>query len=201
MVIMPTYKISGVEIPNEELHFAYITHKLRNEYGFIESSKKNIPVNNKGEVMPMYTYPCYEWLNSIDWEGAKEWYERVKKFNVQYKSDYKEYISSIYAADVKGFDVIVIDGQVRFDCVKPAFDKLKEDGIIIFDNSDWHKETKKELDKYDLIPIHFHGFKPLHIDSETTSCYISKEFNKKAKHIIPMAGTIREQHETDKTIL
>ena len=70
MVIMPTYKISGVEIPNEELHFAYITHKLRNEYGFIESSKKNIPVNNKGEVMPMYTYPCYEWLNSIDWEGA-----------------------------------------------------------------------------------------------------------------------------------
>ena len=47
MVIMPTYKISGVEIPNEELHFAYITHKLRNEYGFIESSKKNIPVNNK----------------------------------------------------------------------------------------------------------------------------------------------------------
>ena len=134
-------------------------------------------------------------------EHNKEWYERVKKFNVQYKSDYKEYISSIYAADVKGFDVIVIDGQVRFDCVKPAFDKLKEDGIIIFDNSDWHKETKKELDKYDLIPIHFHGFKPLHIDSETTSCYISKEFNKKAKHIIPMAGTIREQHETDKTIL
>ena len=45
MVIMPTYKISGVEIPNEELHFAYITHKLRNQYGFIESSKKNIPVN------------------------------------------------------------------------------------------------------------------------------------------------------------
>ena len=206
MVIMPTYKISGVEIPNEELHFAYITHKLRNEYGFIESSKKNIPVNNKGEVMPMYTYPCYEWLNSIDWEGAnvfeygtgfstlwwadkkvnyygvednKEWYDRVKKFNVQYKSDHKEYISSIYAADVKGFD----------------------DGIIIFDNSDWHKNTKKELDKYGLIPIHFHGFKPLHVDSETTSCYISKEFNKKAKHIIPMAGTERTQHETDKTIL
>ncbi len=228
MVIMPTYKISGVEIPNEELHFAYITHKLRNQYGYIESSKKNIPVNNKGEVMPMYTYPCYEWLNSIDWEGAnvfeygtgfstlwwaekkvnyygvednKEWYERVKKFNVQYKPDYKEYISSIYAADVKGFDVIVIDGQVRFDCVKPAFDKLKDNGIIIFDNSDWHKQTKKELDKYDLIPIHFHGFKPLHIDSETTSCYISKEFNKKAEHIIPMAGTERQQHETDKTIL
>ena len=51
MVIMPTYKISGVEIPNEELHFAYITHKLRNQYGFIESSKKNIPVNDKGEVI------------------------------------------------------------------------------------------------------------------------------------------------------
>ena len=70
------------------------------------------------------------------------------RLHVQFKPDHKEYISSIYAADVKGFDVIVIDGQVRFDCVKPAFDKLKDNGIIIFDNSDWHKDTKKELEYY-----------------------------------------------------
>ncbi len=224
--------IGGVELPIEELHMSYLTYKLRNEYGFIESSKKNVPVNNKGEVMPMYTYPCYEWLNSIDWtncnvfeygtgfstlwwvkkkvnyygvEDNKEWYDRVNGFmtqtgDVKFKDNHIEYINSIYEHSFK-FDVIVIDGQVRFDCVKPAFDKLKDNGIIIFDNSDWHKQTKAELDKCDLIPIHFHGFKPLHIDSETTSCYISKKFNKKAKHIIPMAGTIREQHKTDKTIL
>ena len=39
------------------------------------------------------------------------------------------------------------------------------------------------------------------VDSETTSCYVNRKFNKKAKSIVPMAGTIREQHETDKSIL
>jgi hypothetical protein len=86
---------------------------------------------------------------------------------------------------------------MRYDCVKPALENLNKGGIIILDNSDWHKNTKELLDKSDLIPIHFHGFKPLHVDSETTSCYIDREFKRKANHIIPMAGTIREQHITD----
>ena len=220
--------ISGSKLPIEELHFSFITNKLRTEYGFLESSKTNVPMNNKNEVMPMYTYPCYEWLNSIDWtnnkvfeygtgystgwwqnkkvdyhavENNKQWYDMIKnKTNIKYEPDYNKYIESIYDYNYK-FDVIVIDGVVRFDCIKPALEKVKDDGMIIFDNSDWHKNSKEELDKSDLIPIHFHGFKPIHVDSETTSCYINRKFNKKAKSIIPMAGTIREQHETDKSIL
>ena len=220
--------ISGSKLPIEELHFSFITNKLRTEYGFLESSKKNIPVNDKNEVMPMYTYPCYEWLNSIDWtdskvfeygtgysttwwqntktnyhavEDNKQWYDMIKdNTNIKHEPHYKKYIESIYDYDYK-FDVIVIDGVVRFDCVKPALEKIKDDGVIIFDNSDFHINTKEELDKSDLIPVHFHGFKPLHVDSETTSCYINRKFNKKAKSIVPMAGTIREQHETDKSIL
>jgi len=220
--------ISGSKLPIEELHLSFLTNKLRTEYGFLESSKKNIPVNDKNEVMPMYTYPCYEWLNSIDWndskvfeygtgystiwwqnknvdyhavEDNKQWHDMIEdKTNIEYKPGHHKYIESIYKYDFK-FDVIVIDGVVRFDCIKPALEKIKDDGIIIFDNTDWHKDSKEELDKSDLIPIHFHGFKPLHVDSETTSCYVNRKFNKKAKSIVPMAGTIREQHETDKSIL
>jgi len=220
--------ISGSKLPIEELHLSFLTNKLRTEYGFLESSKKNIPVNDKNEVMPMYTYPCYEWLNSIDWNGSKvfeygtgystiwwqnknvdyhavednkQWHDMIEdKTNIEYKPGHHKYIESIYKYDFK-FDVIVIDGVVRFDCIKPALEKIKDDGIIIFDNTDWHKDSKEELDKSDLIPIHFHGFKPLHVDSETTSCYVNRKFNKKAKSIVPMAGTIREQHETDKSIL
>ena len=215
-------------MPIEELHLSFLTNKLRAEYGFLESSRKNIPVNNKNEIMPMYTYPCYEWLNSIDWtdskvfeygtgystiwwqnknvnyhavEDNKQWYDMIKdKTNIKHEPEYNKYSQSIYNYDFK-FDVIVIDGTARFDCIKPALEKIKDDGIIIFDNTDWHKNSKEELDKSDLIPIHFHGFKPLHVDSETTSCYINRKFNKKAKSIIPMAGTVREQHETDKSIL
>ena len=220
--------ISGSKLPIEELHLSFLTNKLRTEYGFLESSKKNIPVNDKNEIMPMYTYPCYEWLNSIDWndskvfeygtgystiwwqnknvdyhavEDNKQWHDMIEnKTNIEYKPGHHKYIESIYKYDFK-FDVIVIDGVVRFDCIKPALEKIKDDGIIIFDNTDWHKNSKEELDRSDLIPIHFHGFKPLHVDSETTSCYVNRKFNKKAKSIVPMAGTIREQHETDKSIL
>ena len=220
--------ISGSKLPIEELHLSFLTNKLRTEYGFLESSRKNIPVNDKNEIMPMYTYPCYEWLNSIDWtdnkvfeygtgystiwwqnknvnyhavEDNKQWYDMIKdKTNIKHEPEYNKYSQSIYNYDFK-FDVIVIDGIVRFDCVKPALERIKDDGIIIFDNSDWHRNSKEELDKSDLISTHFHGFKPLHVDSETTSCYINRKFNKKAKSIIPMAGTVREQHETDKSIL
>ena len=220
--------ISGSKLPIEELHLSFLTNKLRTEYGFLESSKRNIPVNDKNEVMPMYTYPCYEWLNSIDWtnskvfeygtgystiwwqnknvdyhavEDNKQWYDMIEdKTNINYKPGLHKYIQSIYDYNYK-FDVIVIDGVFRFDCIKPALEKVKDDGMIIFDNSDWHKNSKEELDKSDLISTHFHGFKPLHVDSETTSCYINRKFNKKAKSIIPMAGTVREQHETDKSII
>ena len=220
--------ISGSKLPIEELHLSFLTNKLRTEYGFLESSKKNIPVNDKNEVMPMYTYPCYEWLNSIDWNGSKvfeygtgystiwwqnknvdyyavednkQWHDMIEdKTNIEYKPGHHKYIESIYKYDFK-FDVIVIDGVVRFNCIKPALERIKDDGIIIFDNTDWHKSSKEQLDRSDLIPIHFHGFKPLHVDSETTSCYVNRKFNKKAKSIVPMAGTIREQHETDKSIL
>ena len=220
--------ISGSKLPIEELHLSFLTNKLRTEYGFLESSRKNIPVNDKNEIIPMYTYPCYEWLNSIDWtdnkvfeygtgystiwwqnknvnyhavEDNKQWYDMIKdKTNIKHEPEYNKYSQSIYNYDFK-FDVIVIDGIVRFDCVKPALERIKDDGIIIFDNSDWHRNSKEELDKSDLISTHFHGFKPLHVDSETTSCYINRKFNKKAKSIIPMAGTLREQHETDKSIL
>ena len=220
--------ISGTKLPIEELHLSFLTNKLRTEYGFLESSRSNVPVDNKNQIMPMYTYPCYEWLNSIDWtdskvfefgtgystiwwqnknvnyhavEDNKQWYDMIKdKTNIKHESNYNKYIESIYDYNYK-FDVIVIDGVVRFDCIKPALNKIKDNGIIIFDNTDWHKNSKEKLDKSDLIPIHFHGFKPLHVDSETTSCYIGRKFNKKPNSIIPMAGTIREQHSTDRTIL
>ena len=32
--------IGGSKLPIEELHFSFITNKLRTEYGFIESSKE-----------------------------------------------------------------------------------------------------------------------------------------------------------------
>ena len=66
-----TVNIGEVKLPIEELHLTFITDKLRNDYGFLESTRNDVPVNNKNKIMPMYTYPCYEWLDSIDWTDSK----------------------------------------------------------------------------------------------------------------------------------
>tara|TARA_R110001632_G_scaffold230736_1_gene368499 strand:+ start:554 stop:1324 length:771 start_codon:yes stop_codon:yes gene_type:complete len=220
-------KMKGVKLSMEELHLAYLFDKLRHNFGFLESVRTQIPVNGSGETMPMYTYPCYEYLNSMNWEGAdvfeygtgfstiwwknhganiygvehnKNWYEKINGKELGYitlENSIHNYPHSINIFD-KQFDVIVIDGLVRYQCVPPALKNLKSGGIIIFDNSDWHSNTKELLDTKDLIPIHFHGFKPTHVDSQTTSVYMHKEFSRKAKSIIPMGGTKRAPHMTDK---
>ena len=216
-----TIESAGVHLPIEEMYLSFLTYKLRNEFGFMESAKTNTPKNDKGEIIPLYTYPCYEWINSIDWSGANVfeygcgyssyfWNEKnVNLWGVDCKEEWVVHDNIIIEKDLnkypdvinetnKKFDVIVIDGVVRYDCVGPSLKKVKSNGMIILDNSDWHKDTKELLDKENFIPIHFHGFKPIHVDSETTSCYLGKDFNRKAKSIIPMGGTYRKQHETDK---
>ena len=58
-------KVSGVELPIEELHMSFIVNKLRTEYGFLESSKNGVPMTGAGQVIPLYTYPCMEWILSL----------------------------------------------------------------------------------------------------------------------------------------
>jgi predicted O-methyltransferase YrrM len=48
--------------------------------------------------------------------------------------DFQKYVESI--DDVEGqFDLIVIDGRAREACLSQAIPRLKDDGIILFDNS------------------------------------------------------------------
>jgi hypothetical protein len=45
--------ITGVKLPIEELHLTYLIHKLRNEYGFLESSRNNVPVSGYKHIHAM----------------------------------------------------------------------------------------------------------------------------------------------------
>jgi hypothetical protein len=212
--------ITGVKLPIEELHLTYLMHKLRNEYGFLESSRNNVPVSGYKEIMPLYTYPCYEYLRSMNWENSnvfefgcgystvwwanmhtniygvehdQEWVNKVNpnnNYKISVEKELKPYTKSIHKHNI-GFDVIVIDGSFRTECVEPSLNCLADGGIIILDNCDNNPRAKELLDKSDLLPVHFHGFKPIHVDTETTSCYIHKKFSKKPNNIIPMGGTLR----------
>ena len=49
---MPKFvTISDSKLPIEELHLGFLNYKLRNEFGFLESSKNNMPLNNKNEII------------------------------------------------------------------------------------------------------------------------------------------------------
>ncbi len=73
-------------------------------------------------------------------EDDKKWYEIVCKslppnVDLHFKSG-DDYAASIQAYPQQSFDVIVIDGSDRNQCAKACIQKLKDKGIIIFDNSD-----------------------------------------------------------------
>lgn len=213
--------VNGTVLPIEELHLSFLVHKLRTEYGYTKSSKSNIPCMQDGKVMPMYTYPCFEWLQSMDWEDAQVfeyglgfstvWWTQTAGAKVAGVEHDEKWFNSLtstdpdicaihtqdkdkYVSSCEGeFDVIIIDGEHRAECAKHAIKQIKEDGIIILDNTDIYETAKNILDESDLIPIHFHGFKPIHVESETTSCYVSRNFNRIPKSTVPMGGTERDK--------
>jgi uncharacterized protein YuzB (UPF0349 family) len=86
------------------------------------------------------------WANRVSWvvscEHDRDWYDSIKDklpSNVEY----------IYRVLVKGgeysmaimgyegeFDIVVIDGRDRINCAMNSLGALKENGVIIWDNSD-----------------------------------------------------------------
>ena len=75
------------------------------------------------------------------------------------------------------FDIIVIDGRKRIKCAKTAVQKLKVDGVIVWDNSerDCYDEGIKFLQKNGFKKIDFFGPLPItHKTDQTTIFYKTK---------------------------
>lgn len=81
------------------------------------------------------------------------------------------------------FDVIIVDGATidgkttRPICLNTAMKIIKNNGMIIFDNSDWYPDTCYILRKHGFIQIDFHGFAPINTYTHTTSLFLTREFN------------------------
>jgi protein-L-isoaspartate O-methyltransferase len=105
----------------------------------------------------------------ISVEHNEEWFNKIneiKTTNLKVLLQKKDnnYANSINNLNEKiKFDIIVIDAIKRVECVKKSFDKLKDDGVIIFDNSEreeykegyefYKKKGFKRLDFYGMGPI------------------------------------------------
>ena len=84
---------------------------------------------------------------------------------------FKKYVNSIDKYPQKYFDVIFIDGRARNSCVKKSMTKIRQDGIIILDDSERerYQESLSLLIKYKRID--FYGLGPYSLSPWKTSVW------------------------------
>jgi hypothetical protein len=207
-----------IECDERQANFIKI---IDEQYGNKNSFIKRKSVDAFNEPIPWFTYPSIEYLNQLDLSSKSflEWgignstlyfAKRCKEIiSIEHNSDWHQLIKDQLPGNAKGvlisqdeysiypfkfnkkFDVIVVDGIKRFDCLKTALQILKDDGFIIFDNSDRNPEYCKYLRDNNLIEIDFHGFGPIVNFTTTTSIFFSRTVNLKPitiQPVIPIGG-------------
>jgi hypothetical protein len=151
-------------------------------YSFIQFLKPKLQ-----KEMVVFEYGCGNstlwWANCvkqiISCEHDFSWYQKLQVIipeNVELHYIPLEY-GGLYCKKIseyhKYFDIIIIDGRDRVNCARNSPPALKEDGIIIWDNSDraiyqegydfLHQEGYKRLD--------FMGMGPINLDAWCTSVF------------------------------
>ena len=87
-------------------------------------------------------------------ETKKEWFDFVnlnKRFNnieIKLCTDLKNFYQSIENFKLNKFDIIIVDSRDRALCAKHSLNNLKENGILILDNSE--RENLKTI-KMEMI--------------------------------------------------
>jgi hypothetical protein len=127
-------------------------------------------------------------------EDNKQWFDRISlklPLNAQIilVSQQQEYIQSIHRPGCN-FDVIIIDGEYRYECCQQAPTRLNDGGFIILDNADWYPKGAQVLRDADLIEVDFTGFSPINGYTSTTSFFFHRLFNFKPRiDCQPLHGT------------
>jgi hypothetical protein len=94
-----------------------------------------------------------------------------------------EYVNSILRFANHDFDLIIIDGVFsRYLCAKNVLTKIKGNGIIILDNSDWYPNTANFLkENLGFIQVDFYGFRACKPKTAVTSLFLSRNFDWKCR--------------------
>ncbi len=117
--------------------------------------------------------------NVVACEHDQNWFLKMKELmpeNVQYY--YKELVyngeySKLITNYHRYFDIVCIDGRDRVNCVRNSIDALKEDGVIVWDNSDREKYLDGFMFLYEkgFRQIEFEGIGPISAKIWKTSIF------------------------------
>ncbi len=188
-----------------------ILNLLGQERSIIEQQS----IDKDGNPIPWFTYPAIEYLSQLDlseysileWgcgnstkffarrchsiismEHNKEWYDRIEgelpansKLMLVPEADYPEAPLNLS----QQFDLIIVDGIKRHECLLTAIQLIKPTGFILFDNSDRNPDYCAELRAKGFLEIDFHGFGPQVQFTTTTSLFFSTASTIKALGNMP----------------
>jgi len=181
--------------------------------GHFRSSLKGMAIDRGGEPLVWYTYAAIEFLrykdfsnkhvlefgagqstlwwashaaNVTSYENDRAWFERLRpKLPANVSLRFIEGLAPSIGefADASRFDVIVIDGLGRLECAEITPDLLKDDGLIIFDNSEgtWGGDADQTYPIIDLfrdkgfLRIDFYGWCPGGIAPSCTSIFFKPD--------------------------
>ena len=172
--------------------FTYSAIEWLNQYDF---SDKNIFEYGSG-------YSTIHWSKRVktitSLENDEKWYNEIKKnmpsnVNLVLKQDDDDFYNYLKSSNNK-YDVIVIDSgwdsgrSIRENLVELAVEKLAENGLIIFDDTDFasregfkRKELRRGACKFlrdkGLIQIDFSGFRPMNVGLFCTSIFVTRKFD------------------------
>lgn len=172
--------------------------------GYLKSLELNKPVNRAGKDIPWCTYSYTYFIEKKLSKGLRLFeygcghstlfYSRLnlkcygvedninyapknnKNIKIYIKKNKKDYIEAISLSKIK-FDIIIVDGKYRNECLYKAVEFLTEKGIIVLDNSDRVNLKKgitflisnkfKQLDFKGITPQNFY-------ESQTSIFYKNK---------------------------
>lgn len=174
--------------------------------GWFLSAEKGESIDKRGEPIPWYTYSSIDFLkqrigpemvvfefgcgNSTRWwsqrvksikaiENNKDWFLKIKDIcNAEIKlcEDKESYLNSIKEHNQK-LDIICIDGVYRNECVSVALDYLKEDGVVVFDNSERieYEQGMNLLKQKGFNKLEFYGIGPINNYEWETSIFYKEK--------------------------
>lgn len=125
-------------------------------------------------------------------EIDERWYENINSIksdnlNIRLRVTRDSYINSIQESDVI-YDLIIVDGIYRYECVRMSIQYLAIDGLLILDNSERYPKLCEEIRKHDLLQVDFFGLGPINYYTWTTSIFFRRECRLEPLHSFPHFG-------------
>ncbi len=172
-------ELSGLPVDKDNKPIPWCTYSYINFITPFLSKEKSVFEFGAGYSTLFYASKVKSVI-SVDHD--ENWIKTLKKRVLNNVSLYHYNLNSGYTTSIsnhdKLFDIIIIDGRKRVECIKNSFDKITAQGVIVLDDSEreYYKEGIDFLKGKGFKKIDFWGISPGYIHNKCTTLFC-KDFN------------------------